>query len=71
MLLHFKEKENAAYGVRHYVVVVKLSEVGSSVTYPLEGVPTSLKVEKSGRSVAIGLEEGRPVVFNIVDKGRR
>ena len=65
-----QNKEKASCRVSYHLVVANLSEAsGSFVTYPLEGVPTCLKIAKAGRSVAVGLEEGRPVVFNLIDKG--
>lgn len=52
------------------LVVAKLT-TGKIIThYPLEGTPTCLDILKSGKQVAIGLEEGRTVVFILTTKGR-
>jgi len=48
---------------------VKLTTGKIACVYPLEGTPTCIDVDRRDTKVAVGLEEGRIVVFNIISKG--
>ncbi|CAK8675831.1 unnamed protein product [Clavelina lepadiformis] len=51
---------------QYHLVVIRTTSDRSMSTYPLEGTPTCMHVAKTDQAVAIGLDEGRVVVFTMV-----